>query len=143
MAEAISKSHSMCFQVLCGDAVTKQNSKAGGGDSAEYHITFDPRNLLLAQSCYSRCLSLRGYQGEALFSHTTYSRFVPQCRAAAASGSIRAWFALMRRPLGAHPIARADEQSLAAPRQQGGRVVKYSTSVDLVRSYNRKIKLAN
>jgi hypothetical protein len=56
----------MCFPVLCGDAMTKQNSKAGGGDNAEYYITFDPRNLL-AQSCYSRCLSIRGYQGRLFF----------------------------------------------------------------------------
>jgi len=38
MAGAISKSRSMCFPVLCGDAMTKQNSKAGGGDNAEYYI---------------------------------------------------------------------------------------------------------
>jgi DNA-binding transcriptional ArsR family regulator len=29
MAGAISKSRSVCFRVLCGDAMTKQNSKAG------------------------------------------------------------------------------------------------------------------
>jgi hypothetical protein len=143
MAEAISKSRSMCFPVLCGDAMTQQNSKAAGGDNAEYYITFDPRNLLLAQSCYSRCLSLRGYQGRLFFCTQPTAASSPQCRAAAGSESIRAWFALMQRPLGAHPIARADEQSLAAPRRQGGRVVKYSTTVHLVRTYNRKIKLAN
>ena len=76
MAGGISKSRSMCFPVLCGDAMTKQNSKAGGGDNAEYYITFDPRNPL-AQSCYSRCLSIRGYQGRLFFLHTTYNRFVP------------------------------------------------------------------
>jgi hypothetical protein len=81
----------MCFPVLCGDAMTKQNSKAGGGDNAEYYNNIRSAKsssgtvLLFAMFVYPRL------SGEALFLHTTYSRFVPHnaalLPAAEASGS--------------------------------------------------------
>jgi hypothetical protein len=37
----------------------------------------------------------------------------------------------MRRPLGAHPIARVDETITCCASLAGGRVVKYSTAVHL------------
>jgi hypothetical protein len=75
MAGAISKSRSMCFPVLCGDAMTKQNSKAGGGDNAEYYINSIREifwhSLVIRDVCLSAVI--RG----GSFLHTTYNRFVP------------------------------------------------------------------
>jgi len=75
MAGAISKSRSMCFPVLCGDAMTKQNSKAGGGDNAEYYI--NSIREIFWHSLVIRMFVYPRLSGEALFLHTTYSRFVP------------------------------------------------------------------